>query len=75
MIDPMREIKCESCSSIAIDPDFIKIFNIAVCAECKDTKEDYALLTKTECRQDYLLTESILTRTDCYLLLPSLLLF
>ncbi|KND02942.1 DNA repair protein [Spizellomyces punctatus DAOM BR117] len=51
--------RCEACQSIDVDPHFQKHFRIEVCRSCKDKhSEKYSLLTKTECREDYLLTES-----------------
>ncbi|KAI9106128.1 XPA protein C-terminus-domain-containing protein [Phlyctochytrium arcticum] len=50
---------CETCQSIDLDPHYLKHFGVHVCKSCKDEHtEKYSLLTKTECRQDYLLTES-----------------
>lgn len=34
------------------------IFGVSVCATCKRSNEDkYSLLTKGECKEDYLLTD------------------
>ena len=56
-LDP--DARCEACKSIDIDLNYWKQFNIYVCRACKEAVPDkYSLLTKTECREDYLLTES-----------------
>ncbi|ORZ34109.1 XPA protein C-terminus-domain-containing protein, partial [Catenaria anguillulae PL171] len=51
--------KCSECStSTDLDPRYQDHFHINVCWTCKDkVPEKYALLTKTEARQDYLLTD------------------
>ncbi|ODV61232.1 DNA repair protein RAD14, partial [Ascoidea rubescens DSM 1968] len=57
--------KCEDCSSILIDEEFLKIYKCKVCKNCKKKNPDrYSLLTKTECKQDYFLTESELNDVD-----------
>lgn len=41
-----------------IDPTYKNVFNCLVCNACKNAKpERYSLLTKTECKEDYLLTD------------------
>jgi DNA-repair protein complementing XP-A cells len=50
--------KCRECGSLEIDWTWEEIFGVSVCARCKETiPEKYSLLTKTEAREDYLLTE------------------
>ncbi|KAF3906410.1 hypothetical protein ABW20_dc0105101 [Dactylellina cionopaga] len=50
--------KCFECESLELDWKFLDIFNSRVCGKCKDALPDkYSLLTKTECREDYLLTD------------------
>ncbi|KAH7320813.1 XPA protein C-terminus-domain-containing protein [Stachybotrys elegans] len=50
--------KCRECSNLDIDWTWEEIFHICVCKECKDKyPEKYSLLTKTECKEDYLLTD------------------
>lgn len=42
-----------------MDFQFLEIFNVNVCYKCKKALPDkYSLLTKTECKDDYLLTNS-----------------
>jgi DNA-repair protein complementing XP-A cells len=49
---------CFDCGSWEIDWKWLEVFGCRVCSKCKDDKpEKYSLLTKTECRQDYLLTD------------------
>ncbi|KAI5286484.1 hypothetical protein KEM52_001980 [Ascosphaera acerosa] len=58
--------RCRECASTEIDWKWFDTFNrIAVCNACKDKfPEKYSLLTKTEAREDYLLTEPELKDTD-----------
>jgi DNA-repair protein complementing XP-A cells len=57
VLDPSDNPKCIECESIDIDAILLKHFHIHVCKKCKEThSEKYALLTKTECKSDYLLT-------------------
>lgn len=51
--------KCRHCTSLTVDQALQEHFKINVCRECRDARPDqYSLLTKTECKEDYLLTES-----------------
>ncbi|GJJ09448.1 hypothetical protein Clacol_003671 [Clathrus columnatus] len=51
--------KCDECQSVDIDQQFLKVFKCRVCHKCKQTlAEKYSLLTKTECKEDYLLTDA-----------------
>lgn len=57
-LDPSLNPKCRECQSIDIDYTYKKIFGCLVCNKCKDEHpEKYGLLTKTECKEDYLLTD------------------
>lgn len=48
---------CRECGSLEIDWQWLEVFKIGVCGACKDKyPEKYSLLTKTEAREDYLLT-------------------
>jgi DNA-repair protein complementing XP-A cells len=50
--------KCRECGILEIDWKWDEVFGIAVCNVCKDKFPDkYSLLTKTEAREDYLLTD------------------
>lgn len=50
--------KCQECGVLEIDFKWSDIFNIAVCNACKEKFTDkYSLLTKTEAKEDYLLTD------------------
>ncbi|GAB7347816.1 hypothetical protein MBLNU459_g5353t1 [Dothideomycetes sp. NU459] len=50
--------KCRECGSLEIDWKWDEVFGCQVCAACKDkVPEKYSLLTKTEAREDYLLTD------------------
>lgn len=49
---------CVECGSIEVDPKFQKVFRVRVCRKCQEKyPEKYSLLTKTECKEDYFLTE------------------
>lgn len=57
-LDPIRGPRCVECKTIEIDHKFLEVFNVAVCNTCKKAVPDkYSLLTKSECREDYLLTD------------------
>ncbi|KTW26601.1 DNA repair protein [Pneumocystis carinii B80] len=58
-LDQSKNIKCKECESVELDFKFLEIFNARVCYKCKKALPDkYSLLTKTECKEDYLLTNS-----------------
>ncbi|TID19563.1 DNA repair protein [Venturia nashicola] len=62
--------KCRECGGLEIDFSWVDIFGTSVCYSCKEKyPEKYSLLTKTEAREDYLLTGPELDDTD---LLPRL---
>lgn len=62
--------RCRECGSLEIDFLWLDVFHICVCAGCKERFPDkYSLLTKTECKEDYLLTDGELRDAD---LLPHL---
>ncbi|KAI9825274.1 MAG: hypothetical protein M1832_001308 [Thelocarpon impressellum] len=49
---------CKDCGSLEIDWKWEEVFGCRVCNSCKEKlPEKYSLLTKTEAREDYLLTE------------------
>lgn len=53
-----EEIRCRECGSLEIDWSWQEIFGCCVCDACKEKYPDkYSLLTKTEAREDYLLTD------------------
>ncbi|KAI8906335.1 DNA binding domain-containing protein [Gorgonomyces haynaldii] len=52
---PSHLEKCE-CGSIDLDYTYLEHYDLRVCISCKRL-DKYQLLTKTECKQDYLLTE------------------
>jgi len=50
--------KCRECGSLEIDWQWDEVFGCAVCGKCKEKfPERYSLLTKTEAKDDYLLTD------------------
>ncbi|KAJ7597622.1 HotDog domain-containing protein [Mycena floridula] len=70
-LDPERNPKCFECKTVDIDHTYRKIFGCLVCKRCQNEKpEKYSLLTKTECKEDYLLTDPELRDHE---LLPHLL--
>ena len=49
---------CRECGSMEIDWKWEEIFGCAVCSACKEKLPDrYSLLTKTEAKEDYLITD------------------
>jgi len=49
--------RCRECGVLEIDFKWSDVFDVAVCNACKEKfPEKYSLLTKTEARDDYLLT-------------------
>ncbi|KAL7285717.1 hypothetical protein ACG7TL_000822 [Trametes sanguinea] len=71
MLDPKLNPRCNECNSMDIDQTYKKVFGCLVCNRCKNEKpEKYSLLTKTECKEDYLLTDAELRDQE---LMPHLL--
>ncbi|KAG0368527.1 XPA protein C-terminus-domain-containing protein [Gamsiella multidivaricata] len=59
--------ECQDCTSVDIDFQLLRHFHVPVCIGCRDTQpEKYSLLTKTECRMDYLLTDPELRDTELF---------
>ncbi|KAF9109373.1 hypothetical protein BGX27_007685 [Mortierella sp. AM989] len=59
--------ECQDCTSIDIDFQLLRHFHVPVCIGCRDSQpEKYSLLTKTECRVDYLLTDPELRDTELF---------
>ncbi|RMD43681.1 hypothetical protein DV735_g1454, partial [Chaetothyriales sp. CBS 134920] len=57
--------KCRECGSFEVDWKWVEVFRLSVCSSCKDKlPEKYSLLTKSEAREDYLLTEPELKDTE-----------
>ncbi len=71
-LDLQTRPTCENCGSPEIvDHPFKRVFGIMVCKKCEREKpEIYSLLTKTEVKEDYLLTDAELKDEE---LLPHLL--
>ncbi|EPE07142.1 dna repair protein rad14 [Ophiostoma piceae UAMH 11346] len=68
--DQTKVKKCAECGSREIDWVWEEVFQVCVCGDCKNKlPEKYSLLTKTECKEDYLLTEPELKDAE---LLPHL---
>ena len=58
LADEKERKKCRECGSLEIDFVWEEVFRCAVCGACKEKMpEKYSLLTKTECKEDYLLTD------------------
>ncbi|KAL2018990.1 hypothetical protein VTK56DRAFT_10215 [Thermocarpiscus australiensis] len=58
LADEKTRKKCRECGSVEIDFVWEEVFRCAVCNACKEKyPEKYSLLTKTECKEDYLLTD------------------
>jgi DNA-repair protein complementing XP-A cells len=57
-LDSTENPKCKECSSMDLDPVFFNVFHIYLCPTCKEKfPEKYSLITKTEAKEDYLLTD------------------
>ncbi|KAJ3936657.1 MAG: hypothetical protein NXY57DRAFT_1045985 [Lentinula lateritia] len=57
-LDLDKNPRCQECQSIDIDHTYKNVFGCLVCKRCtKEKPERYSLLTKTECKEDYLLTD------------------
>ena len=55
--DNMKK-KCKDCGSLEIDWQWDELLKVQVCHSCKEKyPEKYSLLTKTEAKEDYLLTD------------------
>jgi DNA-repair protein complementing XP-A cells len=48
---------CQDCGSIDIHQEYFRFYKVPICRECTK-KPIYSQLTKTEAKEDYLLTES-----------------
>ncbi|KAI0469305.1 XPA protein C-terminus-domain-containing protein [Xylaria cf. heliscus] len=58
LADEKERRKCRECGNLEIDFVWDEVFACSVCNACKEKfPEKYSLLTKTECREDYLLTD------------------
>ncbi|KWU45715.1 DNA repair protein [Rhodotorula sp. JG-1b] len=70
-LDPSENPTCVHCGSTDLDDQLRAVFGVMCCTNCKKERpEMYSLLTKTECKEDYLLTEPELRDTE---LMPHLL--
>lgn len=57
-MDLENAIKCYECGSFELNQKLYDVFKCRVCKRCeKDIPDKYSLLTKTECREDYFLTD------------------
>ena len=57
-LDMSKNPKCQECGSVELDFQLHRVFGVGVCPKCKvDNPDKYSLLTKTECKEDYLLTD------------------
>jgi DNA-repair protein complementing XP-A cells len=60
-----EDLCCSHCPSIDLDWKIYDFYRVLVCKKCKkDRPDEYSLLTKTECKQDYLLTDEELNDTE-----------
>jgi DNA-repair protein complementing XP-A cells len=66
LVDEKTRKRCRECRTVEIDFVWEEVFGCAVCNRCKEKyPEKYSLLTKTECKEDYLLTERKLALRFC----------
>ncbi|KAJ2726459.1 DNA repair protein rad14 [Coemansia sp. Benny D115] len=65
--DPDECPICCECDSMDLDLVYLKVFKIMVCKSCIESIPDkYSLLTKTEAKDDYLLTDSELRDRELF---------
>jgi DNA-repair protein complementing XP-A cells len=65
--------KCRECASMEIDFLWEEVFGVAVCEACKrKMPERYSLLTKTEAKDDYLLTDRMCPSPPLFVILCNL---
>ncbi|KAJ2776622.1 DNA repair protein rad14 [Coemansia javaensis] len=65
--DPDAVQQCCECGSVDLDAMYLKMFRVMVCRACIEGIPDrYSLLTKTEAKDDYLLTDSELRDRDVF---------
>ena len=57
-IDLVNQTRCHVCFSLEIDPNYRKYYLVNICKKCIASDSKFCLLTKTEVKSDYLLTES-----------------
>jgi DNA-repair protein complementing XP-A cells len=58
VLEKEKSTLCRECGNMEVDWKWLDIFGCAVCNPCKDKFPDkYSLLTKTEAKEDYLLTD------------------
>jgi DNA-repair protein complementing XP-A cells len=63
--DIRKEQGCKDCGSLQLDAELFTHYHIHVCSDCRQDKPDkYSLLTKSEAKQDYLLTDEELRDTS-----------
>lgn len=64
-LDLANAPKCFECGSLEIDPNLYTNFKARACRRCmKENPDKYSFLTKTECKEDYLLTDPELRDTS-----------
>lgn len=57
-MDLENAVKCFECGSFELNQKLYDVFKCRVCKRCeRDIPDKYSLLTKTECREDYFLTD------------------
>lgn len=65
--DSNAQKTCRECGRLEIDWKWEEAFGCCICNTCKDLyPERYSLLTKTEAKEDYLLTDRELYSVVCY---------
>lgn len=72
LADAKEQKCCAECGSREIDWVWEEVFAVSVCNACKDKlPERYSLLTKTECKEDYLLTDRKLSIANTGAVFPN----
>lgn len=64
-----KVLKCRECGTLEVDFKWAEELKCVICQACKDKfPEKYSLLTKTEAREDYLLTDREFHRKELFLI-------
>eukprot|EP00823_Brevimastigomonas_motovehiculus_P006373 TRINITY_DN5278_c0_g1_i1.p1 TRINITY_DN5278_c0_g1~~TRINITY_DN5278_c0_g1_i1.p1 ORF type:complete len:263 (-),score=65.96 TRINITY_DN5278_c0_g1_i1:1152-1940(-) len=53
-----KDIECIKCHSLSYSHDFFNAFGVCVCRSCLKTSDDFVLISKSEAKTQYLLSDS-----------------
>jgi DNA-repair protein complementing XP-A cells len=68
-MSPEMVLPCSICESVHIDPELSENFGVSVCYDCKDSNPLFGIITKTQARNEYMLTDEELADSS---LMPSI---